>query len=278
MIERREVLARYAMEAQGDWSETARMIRTGAPVPSVLIQDSYLTIFDEAYPTSLRQLRFPPWVLFYQGNLDLLKQSGMTVVGSRNMNEYARSMTQAVTARLSDRFVIISGLAKGVDACAHSEAISHQGKTIGVIGSGLKTHYPSVNERLYRRMAVDQLILSEYPWQVGVRREHFPWRNRILAALGQAVIVTQANVRSGTMLTVNEAITLSKDIYCIPYPTGDESGSGCDLLIQQGANILYDLSMLDDLQPEQIGELRLQNRTDVAYPNCCLNKQSSGGM
>lgn len=269
MIDRRELLARYAYAASGDWSATARFIREKPDVSGIDVNEPYITIYDTEYPSALRELRFPPWVLFYQGDISLMKMNAATVVGSRNMGRYGAIATEAVVEHLADRFVIVSGLAKGVDACAHAKAISMHARTIGVIGSGLKTHYPAVNERLYRRMSYDQLILSEYPWETGIRREHFPWRNRILAALGQVITVTQAAMRSGTMLTVNEAISLSREVYCIPYPMSDESGSGCNLLIQQGANILYNLDLLDDLQPWYPEHSRLQKRTDVAYPNGC---------
>lgn len=258
-MDRREILAARAVGCEGDWAAIADSIRRDLPVPTAAVRDSYITIYDSDYPQALRQLRFPPWVLFYEGNPDLLRQPAVTIVGSRQAGRYGELATRKVAGCLYDRFVIVSGLARGVDAIAHSRAISLGGHTIGVIGAGLDVHYPACNEQLYRRMAADQLILSEYPRGVGVRREHFPWRNRILAALGQAVIVTQATLHSGTMLTVNEAIALSRDIYCVPYPLGDELGRGCDHLIEQGANILFDVRQLSDLQPRPGNSQNLQN-------------------
>lgn len=244
---KREALISYACRHGGDWSSIASAMRTQEAC-TCRADEPCITIYDSVYPDSLRKLRFPPWVLFYRGDLTLLSQPCMTIVGSRKMSEAGQHATLQIAEALRDRFVLVSGLAAGVDAAVHVSALI-QGRTIGVIGSGLNTHYPAQNALLYDEMEKKHLILSEYPRGVGIRKEHFPWRNRILAALGQAVIVTQARVRSGTMLTVNEAISLSKDIYCVPYPFNDESGQGCNLLISQGAMILYETEQLKDLVP-----------------------------
>ena len=166
------------------------------------------------------------------------------MIGSRDVCPYGLEVTSSVASYLSAEHTLVSGLAKGIDACVHETAILCGGKTIGVIGSGLRWVYPRSNLRLYQKMKRDHLILSEYPFEEGVRREHFPWRNRILAALGSRTIVTQAAVRSGTMHTVNEALNLGREVWCVPYPYGSEYGSGSNLLIQQGANILYDREQL----------------------------------
>lgn len=241
----RELLALYAVQNGGDWVRTAKAIREGKQPEETGIRRKYITILDHNYPDCFRKLRYPPWVLFYEGNIALLRKEKITVVGSRELTEYGREMTRAVSEILRDRYVIVSGLAKGADAEAHRTALSG-GYTIGVIGSGLDTHYPKCNEPLYEEMRRNHLILSEYPDGIGVEKYHFPWRNRLLAALGNALIVTQAEIASGTMHTVNEAIALSKDIWCVPYRIGEPGGSGCDKLISEGAYILYDLCQLKE--------------------------------
>lgn len=242
-----ERLAAYSCMYRGDWSRIAAAAAHGAVPEHCRIPTAYITVLDEEYPEQLRALRYPPWVLFYQGNLSLLKRKSITVIGSRILSAYGKKMTQEIVRRLCTGNVIVSGLAKGADGTAHETAIACGGKTVGVIGSGLKTHYPRENELLYRKMAEDHLILSEYPYDTGVRKEHFPWRNRILAALSPKIIVSQAALKSGTMLTVGEGLALDREIWCVPYPYGSTEGAGCNLLIQQGANILYDPSQLDDL-------------------------------
>ena len=246
---KQELLAQYSWKYDGDWSSISKALSTMEEPGHEMIQDRYITIFDEDYPKSLRRLRFPPWVLYYRGDLSLLKYPSITIVGSRKMNGYGKKMTELSASILADRFVLVSGLAKGVDAIVHRTAMGKKGKTIGVIGCGLNIRYPRENEYLYRRMEKEQLILSEYPSTTGVKKHHFPWRNRILAALSEGVIVTQAALKSGTMLTVNEALNLGKEVWCFPYLFNDPEDMGCNLLISQGANILYDDRPLRDLSP-----------------------------
>ena len=235
----REKLAAYAVMTNGNWSAIAAHIHNHTE-PQAIVKDAYITVLDDLYPAALRTLRYPPWVLFYRGNAGLLKIPAVSIVGSRNACEYGLASVHRIITVLGTGFVYVSGLAKGIDAAVHREAIISGAHTIGVIGSGLGTVYPRENSSLNDVMGNDQLILSEYPHDTGIRRDHFPWRNRIIAALGNPLIVAQAALKSGTMLTVNEALALSRDVCCVPYPYGSGEGAGCNLLISQGAQILYD--------------------------------------
>ncbi len=245
-MEKREQLALYSCMYKGSWNLIAAAIKNELPARETEIRDRYITIFDEEYPPLLKQLRFPPWVLFYRGDLSLLKEKPVTIVGSRRISEYGQKVTETVAAVLAETHVLVSGLAKGADGIVHRTALERGKKTIGVIGSGLDRRYPAANADLYKRMEKDGLILSEFPAGAEIRKENFPWRNRILAALSPRIIVTQAALRSGTMHTVNEALQLDREIWCVPYPFADAAGAGCDLMIQQGANILYDPEQLVD--------------------------------
>ena len=242
----REKICDYAIYYQGNWSKIAQAISTDESVPHFKC-DHFITFYDVEYPEAFRNLRFPPWVIFYEGDLSLLKKECVSIVGSRNASEYGINCTKEIVRRLSDRYVIVSGLAKGIDAVAHKTALEINHDTIAVIGSGLKTHYPKCNEYLYQKITENGLIISEYPDLVGVKKEHFPWRNRLIAALGERVFVTEATCKSGTMLTVNEAITLGKDVYVVPYPLKTVNDSGCNLLLSQGAFLLYDWRQLNYL-------------------------------
>lgn len=247
MTSERALLAAYAVRYRGEWKKIAAAIARKEPVSIPEVKETYLTIADEAYPASLRRLRFPPWVLFYEGNLELLRYPAVTIIGSREMHAYGRAMTELAASILCEHYVLVSGLAKGVDGTVHRTALEHGGHTIGVIGCGLNVAYPRCNQDLYQRMSEDHLILSEYPRDTMPESWHFPWRNRILAALGEAVIVTEARRTSGTMHTVNEAIALSREVWCAPYPYGAEEGEGCNLLISEGANLLVNEDSLKDL-------------------------------
>ncbi len=245
-MELRERLAAYAWLSGGDWQKTARLIRDRAE--TVLnVTEPYITILDDAYPAELKELRYPPWVLFYRGDPRLLGMKGIAVIGSRDADEYGIALTEHIVTTIGKERVFVSGLAKGIDAAVHRTAIRTGAHTIGVVGHGLDTVYPPGNRDLYGLMRNDQLIISEYPGYTGVRKYHFPWRNRIIAALGAQLIVVQAALKSGTMITVNEALGLSRDVYCVPYRFGEDRGKGCDLLIGQGAQILFEDEQLKAL-------------------------------
>ena len=178
-------------------------------------------------------------ILFYEGNLSLCENDSCAVIGSRNTSQDSYIICRDMTTILSKRYTIVSGLAKGVDGCAHESAL--HASTIGVIGCGLDIVYPKQHSHLYKQMKQHHLIVSEYPLGVKPLAHHFPWRNRILAALSAFVVVIEARCKSGTMLTVNEALTLGIPVYCVPQPFLYEQGKGCNLLISQGAEILIDM-------------------------------------
>lgn len=247
-MNQRDKIIQLAIQNQGEWIKITQAIQQNQPIHHLQQpQTPCITILDEEYPNVLKQLRYPPWVLFYEGDISLLKKKCITIVGSRELSYYGQQCTNLIATTLSKKYVIVSGLAKGADACAHDAAIRSFGKTIGVIGSGLNFIYPRCNASLYREMKKHHLILSEYPFDVPIQKHHFVWRNRILAALGDKCIVTSAKKRSGTMLTVNEAITLGKEVWCVPYEMNQIEGEGCNLLIEQGAQILYDTKQLYEL-------------------------------
>lgn len=234
----REQILYYALKYHGEWQKIANAIANREPYHAVAYPHSYLTIVDSAYPVALKRLQYAPWILFYEGDLSLLKKPAVSLVGARACNLYGRAMCIRVTRLLKQRAVIISGLARGIDAIAHQEALDTG--TIGVVGCGIDITYPKENAALYEVMKQRHLIISEYPYGSKPLAYHFPWRNRLIAALGQALVVIQAKRRSGTLLTVNEALELGLPVYCIPHRFQDEFGLGCNLLIAQGANILVD--------------------------------------
>lgn len=231
-----QILA-YSLRYKGDWTLIAKAIGRNESWSEKKSLYPYCTINDERYPVEFRSLRYPPWLFFYQGNLELLKREKIAVIGSRKLSAYGERCERQLCLKLKQKYAIVSGLAMGADGVAH-QVCFEQGKTIGIIGNGLDIIYPKINEVHYQTMRKDHLILSEYPQGVAPSKEHFPWRNRLIASLSKAIVVVQAQYHSGTMLTVNEAIALNKPIYCVPYPMDDVDGSGCNLLICQGAQIL----------------------------------------
>lgn len=231
----REAIHAYAVMHQGDWSKIAKSIIEKTPYCSVPSRFSYVTIVDEEYPDPFRKLRFPPWILYYEGDLSLIKRKTLGIVGSRKLCLYAEDVTVRLVKANQDK-VIVSGLAKGADTKAH-EAALEQG-TIGVLGCGLDVAYPKENRMLIETMKRHHLVMSEYPEGTKPLKHHFPWRNRLIACLSESVVAVQAQRKSGTATTIMEAIQLSKPVYAVPYPLDFEDGQGCNWLISQGAQIL----------------------------------------
>ena len=232
-----------ALRYQGEWEKITEGLKQGEKPPCPEIAAPYVTWADAEYPALLRQLRFPPWILFYQGNLALADLPATGIVGSRQACRYGLTMTERCCGALKDE-VIVSGLALGIDGAAHRAALRLCRGTIGIAGCGLDRPYPAYNRDLYTELPKANLLLSEYPPQTPPLKHHFPWRNRLIAALSDRIVVMQAGFHSGTMLTVNEAIELNREVWCLPYPAMNKEGEGCNLLISQGAEILMDPSQL----------------------------------
>ena len=235
----RQLLLDYAIYCHGEVSRIYGMIRNNISVPYSHYEGNYITILDDSYPACLKELKMPPVVLFYKGDISLLKGDMLAVVGSRKASSYGLNITAEICSILREKATLVSGLAMGIDGAVHRSCIPFY-KTIGVSGCGIDRIYPSVNRQLYQEMALTQLIISEYPAQEKPLRYHFPIRNRIIAALGKALIVTEANMKSGTFLTVNEALDLNREIYAVPHRMDMEKISGTNYLIQQGAEVLND--------------------------------------
>lgn len=185
------------------------------------IKSKVVTILDEEYPFLLRALKEPPYVLFYYGDLSIVNEPCISMIGMRQCSEYGRNMAAYFSSQLSHDFVIVSGMAKGIDALCHK----HARKTIAVLGCGIDYCYPKENKDLYENIKNNGLVISEYPRNTVPKPYYFPWRNRIVAALGLGIIVVEANKKSGTMITVGYGLELGKTIFAIPGRITDASGT-----------------------------------------------------
>ena len=245
-METEKFLTAIALKYDGDWEKILdALIRRdyGDLVKYYKRVDQlkckYVTILSDQYPARLRQYGHrPPFVLFYYGDLSLISDidKNISVVGSREFSEYGEMMTRKIVKDLCDEYVVVSGLAMGIDAIAHETALDFGGKTIAVLGNGIDYCYPSVNKALYERIKNEGLVVSEYPNSVFPNRETFPLRNRIIAMLSKGLLVTEAHARSGTLISVNFALQMNKDVLCVPYPAGQESQ--CNRLISEGAYLV----------------------------------------
>lgn len=196
------------------------------------------SILDDCYPWDLSEIYDAPVLLFYKGNLDLLKFSKVAVVGSRACSKQGAKSVEKVIKGLENELVIVSGLAKGIDTAAHMAALQNGGKTIAVIGTGLDVFYPKANKRLQDYIGNDHLVLSEYGPGEQPLKFHFPARNRIIAGLCRGVLVAEAKMRSGSLITCERAMEEGRDVFAIPGSILDGLSDGCHHLIQEGAKLV----------------------------------------
>ena len=173
------------------------------------------------WPPSLSAIPDPPWVLWARGETGLLHENGLTVVGARHVSSYGRNATQAFVEALTlSGLSVWSGLARGVDGAAHRAALDSGGRTVAILGGGLRQIYPMEHRGLAKEI-VDEggLLLAEVPPHMSARAWSFPSRNRLLAALGQGVLVIEAGLKSGTIITALHATAYGKPVWALPGPT-----------------------------------------------------------
>ena len=196
------------------------------------------SILDDIYPWDLCEIYDAPTLLFYQGNLNLLELPKAAVVGSRDSSKQGNASVQKIVKELNNELVIVSGLARGIDTAAHMAALQNGGKTIAVIGTGLDVFYPKANKKLQAYIGKNHLLLTEYGPGEQPLKFHFPERNRIIAGLCRGVIVAEAKMRSGSLITCERAMEEGRDVFAIPGSILDGKSDGCHHLIQEGAKCI----------------------------------------
>jgi len=250
----REALIALSIKYQGNWNSIYAAVQKreyldseeGAKLIAEL-KCKVVTFIDPDYPVYLRkECPHPPFVLYYYGNLDLIQDRSkiLTVVGSREPSEYAKNKTRSLCQSIVDRgYIVCSGLARGIDTIAAEATASFPGKSIAVMGNGIERCYPKENEALRNRIAKNGLLISEYPGYVDPEAQHFPARNRLLAAFAQGVFIGEVHPRSGTMITVAYALDMSRDVGAIPFRADEEACN--NQLIKTGAALIENA---DDLE------------------------------
>ena len=196
------------------------------------------SILDDIYPWDLSEIYNPPALLFYQGNIDLLELPKVAVVGSRDSSKLGNQSVQKIIKELNNELIIVSGLARGIDTAAHMAALQNGGRTIAVIGTGLDVFYPKANKKLQSYIGKNHLVLSEYGPGEQPLKFHFPERNRIIAGLCRGVIVAEAKMRSGRLITCERAMDEGRDVFAITGSILDGKSDGCHHLIQEGAKCI----------------------------------------
>jgi DNA processing protein len=199
-----------------------------------------ISIFDKEYPSALKEIYQPPWALFAKGDLSMLeKKPKLAVVGSRQATQYGKNAIRLIFPGLIEKGVlIVSGLAKGIDALAHEYAIKNGGNTIAVIAGGLYHIYPKENMDLALALMKTQLVLSEYPPDTKPLKWHFPARNRIISGLSNGTFIIEAKRKSGSLITANYAVNEGRDVFSLPGSIFNPFSMGTNDLIQQGAKLV----------------------------------------
>ena len=198
-----------------------------------------LTLLDDNYPMSLAQGMRPPPVLFLHGNIALLEEPKIAIVGSRKATPQAVQIAKQFGEELSQQGItVISGFADGIDAAAHQGALLGKNSTIGVLGTGIDIVYPAKNQDLAVEMSQKGLLLSEFPLQTTPVAKNFPRRNRLIAALGMATVVIEAAEKSGSLITARLAGELGRDIMAVPGSILNPQAAGCHKLIRDGAALV----------------------------------------
>lgn len=178
----------------------------------------FITIEDARYPNQLRQIYDFPYWLYVKGNVSVLQEECVAMIGSRNCSLYGEKVAKQLAYYLAKQNKnVVSGMAKGIDAYAHIGCMKAGGKTLAVLGSGVDRIYPRENEKIYQSiLATGGVILSEYPLETLPLAQHFPARNRIISGLCKKIIVVEAGEKSGSFITVDFALEQGKEVYAVP--------------------------------------------------------------
>ena len=200
----------------------------------------YINDYDKEYPYSFFGVDNPPKKLYVRGNISLLKEIAISIVGSRNCSKYGEKMARKFARELSELEIItVSGLAKGVDTFVHEETLLNHGKTIAVLPCGLDKIFPEENKELANRIVKNGgLLISEYENNDIADSNKFIQRNRLVSALGECLIVAEASYRSGTSITARLSREQSKTVFCVPSGLDNRCGVGTNTMIKKGAVLL----------------------------------------
>lgn len=231
---KKEQLLYYSLKYQGDYFKIKKAIFNQESWRKLNYLGNYLSILDKNYPSALKRLKQAPYIIYYYGDLTLLNKPLVSVVGSSVTTYYGLKLTDIIVRQVTKQQVVVSGLRKGIETRVHLSALKN-GKSIAILAGGINYIYPKDNYDLYQRLKKQHLILSEFPGFSKPTQSTFQAQVRIIVALGESLIVTQAHKYSSCFFSVDQALEQGKSIYSIPYQLDDKSGSGCNYLLELGA-------------------------------------------
>ncbi len=216
-----------------------------------------LTWDEPAYPQRLREIYDPPPLLYFRGNPELLDRFSIAIVGSRRPTPYGVQMSERLARDLAERgLVIVSGLARGIDSCAHKGALAAtRGATVGVLGAGIDVVYPKENRKLFAQMEERGAIITEFPLGSFPAPQNFPIRNRVIAGMALGVVVVEGAQYSGSLITARLAMEFGREVFGVPGNVTQPASFGPNLLIKQGAKLV---TGWEDVIEELPTEIRAQ--------------------
>ncbi|KIR01783.1 Rossmann fold nucleotide-binding protein Smf possibly involved in DNA uptake [Lachnospiraceae bacterium TWA4] len=229
----------------------------------------FITPMDEDYPENLKNIYNPPQGLYIKGHLIKKKVPMVAIVGARNCTYYGKDLAKSIAKSLAEIGVtVVSGLASGIDAQAHIGALEASGVTYGVLGNGVNVCYPRENSRIYQNILTKGCLISEFPVDSPPLALHFPQRNRIISGLADVILVVEARLKSGSLITADLALEQGKDVFAIPGRVHDSLSEGCNSLIKQGAGIyteINDLLELFHLDTKETTKLSCNQKLGLAF-------------
>ncbi len=220
------------------------------------------------YPERLNEIDVPPAILYYKGDIGLLKTNCLAVVGTREPSRYGRDYTERFVDELSKYpLTIVSGMARGIDSVAHRTTLNNGGKTIAVLGCGIDIVYPANNAQLYDDIALYGLIISEYTLGTPSLPFNFPERNRIISGISHGVLIPEAGLKSGSLITAENAIKQNRELFIIPSALNSPRGQGGNLLLKtcQAAMVLSPDDVVSALGIRKIDDTTSNNVLQLSF-------------
>lgn len=217
------------------------------------------------YPAQLKAIFDPPLVLFVKGKILPDDYFSIAIVGTRLASVYGRNISEKISAQLAERgLTVVSGGARGIDTSAHRAALRALGRTIAVLGSGVDVNYPLENGKLFDEVSKNGAVISEFPMGTEPNRINFPMRNRIISGLSLGVVVIEAPIKSGALITVKHALEQGREIFSVPGEANKFNSQGTNQLIREGAKLVENADdIIEELKDVIYGKLKEKNKEKI---------------
>jgi len=248
--------------AEAEALDSARTVDRARETVAWVAKKGYflITIEEPDYPKNLREIFDPPSVLYGAGLPEVLEEPSIAVVGARRPTPYGRAAAEKLARDLAaSGLVVVSGLARGIDSCAHWGALD-SGRTVAVLGSGLDDIYPGENKGLFRKISEMGAVITEFAPKAPPLAFHFPLRNRIISGLSMATVVVEATSRSGSLITARLSLEQNRDVMAVPGSPASDLSRGTNWLIKSGAKLVETWEDVVEELPSPLRERFLSHR------------------